>query len=73
MNSEYCENLMAAHRANWRLFKRLKRFLLHFDVVIYICMEKNTALDNWKIVGRALLFKSVKRCPFSPLKTHKCH
>ena len=48
MNSEYCENLMAAHRANWRLFKRLKRFLLHFDVVIYICMEKNAAVDNWK-------------------------
>ena len=73
MNSEYCENLMAAHRTIWRLFKPLKTFLPHFHVVIYICVEKNTALDNWKIVGRALLFKRVKRCPFSPLKTHKCN
>ena len=40
MNSEYCENLMAAHRANCRLFKPLKRFLPHFHVVIYICIEK---------------------------------
>ena len=40
MNSEYCENLMAAHRANCRLFKPLKRFLPYFHVVIYICMEK---------------------------------
>ena len=63
MNSEYCENLMAAHSANWRRFKPLKRFLLHFDVVICICMEKITALDNWKIVGGALLFKRVKRVP----------
>ena len=73
MNSEYCENLMAAHRPNWRLFEPLKRFLPHFHLVIYICMEKNTALDNWKIVGRALLVKRVKGCPFSPLKTHKCN
>ena len=72
MNSEYSENLTAAHRANWRLFKPLKRFLPHFHVVIYICMEK-TALDNWKAVGRALLFKRMKRCPFSLLKTHKCN
>ena len=50
---------MAARSANWRLFKPLKRFLPHFLVVIYICMEKNTAFDNWKIVARALLFKPV--------------
>ena len=30
----------------------------HFHVVIYICMEK-PALDNWKIVSRASLFKLV--------------
>ena len=59
MNSEYCENVMAARSANWRLFKPLKRFLPHFLVVIYICMEKDTAFDNWKIVARALLFKPV--------------
>ena len=30
----------------------------HFHVAIYICMEK-PALDNWKIVSRASLFKLV--------------
>ena len=63
---------MTARSANWTLFKQFKRFLPCFHVVIEICMKINPTLDNWKIVARVLSFKIVSRCPFSPLKTHKC-
>ena len=59
MNSQYCENLMAARRANWRLFKPLKRFFASFSCGDLHLYKKKTAFEILKIVARALLFKLV--------------
>ena len=49
-------NIKISKESNCHFFPR---HFPHFHVVIYICMEKKPALDNWKIVARASLFKLV--------------
>ena len=67
-NGLWIQLKMTARRANWRLFKPLKRFLPRFHVMICICMVK-TAVDNRTIVARVLSFELAwKSAPSQPLK-----
>ena len=66
-NGLWIQLKMTARRANWRLFKPLKRFLPRFHVMICICMVKNSRwwLDN--NCKSVIIWTCLKRSPFSPL------